>query len=124
MSLILYECESKEDQAFMYKIIDFLGLPIYDPKISLKGGYFEDFPCICHSEAGNYFISSKHNETAKYLSTKEFLKYLSEFEPTIQITKKYTATIFSEGIKVGCQLVTWEKYEELEKAVKTFREKA
>lgn len=123
MRHLKYRCTSEEDQILMYSLIDSLGLPIYGREEALKGEYFKEYPYIGWEE--EEFVGWTEEKEDVSSSRREFIKYLSEFELPIIVglTEDYDAVIKTEGIRVGCQLVTWEKYEELQKAVEKFRNK-
>lgn len=82
----------------------------------------DDYDSInfCNSECIDYDVS--YNWTTQFKDIKNTL--LKPTSITMEyLTKDYHATISSDGIAVGCQLITFEKFDELVELVSEFRAK-
>ena len=99
------------------------GVPIYKGTAVEKN--LEDYPYLVWGDG--YFVGWRNPPSDSTIYTlDEFLAKIEEFVPTIsnklQITNDYEAEIVEEGIKVGCQLITFEKFEELKTLVVKIKE--
>lgn len=85
-------------------------------------GYDKNYPNMQWD--GTEISQYRADETDDTISTKEFIEnlFVVEKEPiSVKITNDYTAEINNKGIEVGCQLITFDKFDELSKKVAEFR---
>tara|TARA_R100001039_G_scaffold10623_1_gene5459 strand:+ start:60246 stop:60734 length:489 start_codon:yes stop_codon:yes gene_type:complete len=104
------------------------GLKVYEStKYRILQGYSTDERNTYIIYNGKEFIGGNKNDVDKYLfkvlSFPEFIAAIDVYKETVkvQITDSYEAELTEKGIKVGCQLITYDKFDELKKAVKKYK---
>lgn len=84
--------------------------------------YWEKYPYMGWQNDGvGLFIKDAYT-IENWISFDQFAKAIFDAsEHKMQLTSDYEAILIEEGIKVGCQIITWDKYDELVKLVTLFK---
>ena len=112
------------------KLAESKGLKFYcTTKDNIKTGRFEEsgYPNIKYSDG--VFVGNSSSKDAldeggyKILSFIDFLSAIDNHKETVKVnlTDQYRAELKEGGIKVGSLTVTYEKFDELKKAVEQYR---
>ncbi len=86
--------------------------------LSMYGGSIWDDGTICYAGTSSKVKTAPDLDFHKLFNTEE---YRFARPVSIVLTKDYTAEVSKDGIRVGCQLFTFEKFDELAKAVQQIK---
>tara|TARA_R110002051_G_scaffold308116_1_gene379520 strand:+ start:17620 stop:18021 length:402 start_codon:yes stop_codon:yes gene_type:complete len=112
------------------KLAESKGLKFYkDTKDRILSNIFENSEYDSLYYTRDKFIGfcfSEDSNDPKRLSFIDFLTEIENHKPevtvqlTVQLTSEYKAVLKDNGIKVGCQLIPYDVFDELQKAVNLY----
>lgn len=98
------------------------GVPLADPSI-LDPKDWGSYPYILYHN-GKLYPANKNYGSCVEITIDGFLTRCDNHVISlVTLTEEYNAQLDVDGIHVGCQLITWKKFDELVGVAKTWREK-
>lgn len=111
---------SKKDSEFIIRMAKELGVPVHEETI--RKPWDKEYPSILWD--GDQ-ITQTISDNKEIISLSEMIEkiisapIIESF--TMQLTNNYEAEVTKDGITVGCQEITFEKFDELSELVKQVR---
>lgn len=111
---ILHDIPTKEVYTALCRFAESKGVRIY--KDTLSGDSFNDYPSLVFlSDQICGCNSPKNDEYKTKITLEEFVQKCESYInlTIVFLTEKYDGVISKDHITVGCQHVSWEKFDEL-----------